>query len=259
MDFQSLRHLLLLDIETVPQYPEYEQMPELWKDLWCTKISKAMPENFSPDEAYLQKAGIMAEFGKIICISTGFFYEDKEKGICLKMKSLYGDDERQLLEEFIKLTEKFLKSFPGMQLGGHNIKEFDVPYLCRRMIINGLKLPDFLQVHNKKPWEVNWIDTLHWWRFGDFKNYTSLHLLATTLGIPTSKDDIDGSEVQHVYHREKNLLRIVNYCQKDVAVVAQVILRFKNLPLLPAGNTFVALPDGNTIEAENFPTWQPTK
>ncbi|HEY8388777.1 MAG TPA: ribonuclease H-like domain-containing protein, partial [Parasegetibacter sp.] len=120
-----------------------------------------------------------------------------------------------------------------------NIKEFDIPFVCRRLVINNISLPSYFQIQNLKPWELNHFDTLQWWRFGDFRSYISLHLLASVLGVPTSKDDIDGSQVQHVYYIEKNLPRIATYCQKDVIVVAQIILRFKNLSLLDSENIFV--------------------
>ena len=100
------------------------------------------------------------------------------------------------------------------------------------MIINSVSLPKSLNLFGKKPWEVQHIDTMNLWRFGDFKNYTSLKLLAEVLGIPSPKDDIDGSQVAQVFYKEKNINRIVNYCEKDVLTIAQVVLRFRNEPLL---------------------------
>lgn len=232
--------LLVLDIETVPQFASFEQLPEVWKDLWADKISKTMPENFSAAEMYAQKAGIQAEFGKIICISTGFFYVDKGNRLCFRVKSYADDDEKQLLAEFSKAVEKFSKTVPHMQLAGHNIKEFDIPYISRRMMMQNLPLPSFLQLSGKKPWETNLIDTMQLWKFGDYKNYTSLHLLANCLGIPTPKDGIDGSQVKDVYYKEKNMKKLVEYCQKDVIATAQVFLRFQQLPLLPQENIFIA-------------------
>ncbi|WP_245542554.1 ribonuclease H-like domain-containing protein [Segetibacter koreensis] len=199
-----------------------------------------MPENFNEEEAYLQKAGILAEFGKVICISAGFFYKDKADRTCLRIKSISGNDEKKLLTEFIELANNFYSHKNRIQFAGHNIREFDVPFLCRRMVINQIPLPPFMHVHGAKPWEISMTDTLQWWKFGDYKNYISLHLLANILDISTSKDDIDGSMVQHVYYKENDLQRIVNYCQKDVVVVAQVLLRFKNLPLIEPENIFIA-------------------
>jgi len=232
----SIYDLLLIDIETVPQYQDYLQLTEVWQSLWCDKISKIMPENFSPEECYLQRAGILAEFGKVICISTGYFTNDKEKELVLRVKSIYGDDEKLLLESFKDLIDKMYKHNKHFEFAGHNVREFDIPYLCRRMLINELQLPAPLQIHGAKPWEVKMVDTLQWWKFGDYKNYISLNLLANVLNVPTSKTDIDGSMVQHVYYKENNLPRIVEYCQRDVVVVANVILRFKNLPLLKEEN-----------------------
>ena len=239
-NIQALFDLLLIDIETVPQYPDHTTLPAEGSRLFFDKISKTVPENFDKDEVYLQRAGILAEFGKIICISTGFFYRDKSGRMSLKIKSIYGHDEVELLKQFIELTDKFCKHKPKFQFAGHNIREFDIPYICRRMIINQIPLPACLNIYGAKPWEICMTDTMQWWKFGDYKNYTSLHLLASVLGIPTSKDDIDGSMVQHVYYKEKNLERIVKYCEKDVVVVARIIQRFKNVPLIEDENIFIS-------------------
>lgn len=233
-------HLLVLDIETVPQYSSFEELPEPWKVLWSDKISKTMPENFPAPEMYEQRAGIQAEFGKIICISTGYFYSDTAGRLCFRLKSYAHDDEKKLLIEFSEKVESFYKTVPDFNFAGHNIKEFDIPYISRRMLIHQLVLPSFLQFSGKKPWETNLVDTMQLWKFGDYKNYTSLKLLAACLGIATPKDDIDGSRVKEVYYKEKNLPRIVEYCQKDVIAAAQIFLRFQNLPLLPQENIFIA-------------------
>jgi hypothetical protein len=226
-----LTDLLLLDIETVPQYEDFNSLSPEWQTLFWDKISKTVPENTSPDDAYKKRAGILAEFGKIVCISTAFFQEDDNKQICLKIKSISGD-EITVLKSFSALCDKMYKYNKNFQFAGHNIKEFDIPYICRRLIINQLPLPESLQLNDKKPWETKMFDTLNWWKFGDNKNYVSLHLLASVLGIPTSKTDIDGSMVQDVYYKEKNLQRIVEYCQRDVVVTANIILRFLDLPVL---------------------------
>ncbi len=225
-----------MDIETVPQQSGHDGLSTEWQRLWWGKISKTVPENLTPEDSYLQKAGILAEFGKVICISTGYLHEDKNKQISFRIKSIYGDDEKELLKEFIKLTTQFYRYKKNFEFTGHNIREFDIPYLCRRMLIHQINLPDFLYLHGAKPWDIRMVDTLQWWKFGDYKNFVSLDLLANVLGVPTSKTDIDGSKVQHVYYKEKNLQRIVEYCQRDVVVVANIILRFKNMPLLKEEN-----------------------
>jgi len=227
-----ITELLLLDIETVPQFPAFAGMDSNWQGLFLDKVAKTVPEEMPAEESYRKKAGILAEFGKIICISTAFFYEHEDKQLSLKMKSIYGNDEVEILRIFTDLCNKMYQHNRGFQFGGHNIKEFDIPFICRRLLINRLPLPEYLQLHDKKPWEVKMFDTLNWWKFGDNKNYISLHLLANVLGIATSKTDMDGSMVQDVYYRENNLQRIVDYCQRDVVVTANVILRFKNRPLL---------------------------
>jgi predicted PolB exonuclease-like 3'-5' exonuclease len=199
-----------------------------------------MPENTTLEESYLQRAGILAEFGRIICISTGYFFENSSKQLCLKIKSIYGHDEKVLLESFLQINNKFFQHNKQFQYCGHNIKEFDMPYICRRLLINNLPLPDYLQLHGAKPWEVRMADTLQFWKFGDYKNYISLNLLAGVLGVPSSKSaDMDGSMVKKVYYEDNNLPKIVDYCQRDVVVVANVMLRFKNLPLVEESNIIV--------------------
>ena len=232
-----LTELLLIDIETVPQFPAFAAMDSGWQALFLDKISKTVPEGTDPEEIYRLKAGIFAEFGKIICISTAFFYEDDNKKLSLKMKSFSGTDEVQILSDFTDLCNKMGQR--PFQFAGHNIKEFDIPFICRRLLINRLPLPQCLQLHDKKPWEVKMFDTLNWWKFGDNKNYISLHLLSNVLGIPTSKSDMDGSMVQDVYYKDNDLARITEYCQRDVVATANVILRFHDRDVLEDKNVVV--------------------
>jgi uncharacterized protein YprB with RNaseH-like and TPR domain len=230
-----VNNILFLDIETVPQYSSYKEMPDNWKLLWDVKagylIRNKEDETF---ESIYNRAGIYAEFGKIICISCGFIQGngDAKK---LTIKSFAGDNEQLVLHEFAEMLKKW-SAYEQRFLCGHNGKEFDFPYLCRRMVINNIAIPAILNVAGKKPWEVNHLDTMELWKFGDFKNYTSLNLLAHALNIPTSKDDIDGSMVWEVYWKEKNLERIVTYCQKDVVTVAQILLRMMSESLIKPEN-----------------------
>lgn len=235
----SLFDLLLLDVETVPQVATFSELSPLWQRLWSDKISKTMPENTNLEESWKLRAGIMAEFGKIICISTGYFYKDDKGNACLRIKSLANDSEKELLESFKDVAQKFYQHNKNFQFAGHNIREFDIPYICRRMIINNIQLPEFMQINGAKPWEVKMVDTLQWWKFGDYKNYISLDLLAGVLNVPTSKTDIDGSMVQQVYYQEKNLQRIVEYCQRDVIVVANILRKLNNLSNLSDEQVFV--------------------
>ena len=228
-------NILFLDIETVPQYSSYSELPEDWKQLWDTKSSSLVKyHEGQTNETLYPRAGIYAEFGKIICISCGVLQgvADQRK---LLLKSFAGDDEVVLLSQFNEMLNKWAMGEPKF-LCGHNGKEFDFPYLCRRMIINKLAIPSILNSSGKKPWEVNHFDTLELWKFGDFKSYTSLNLLAHALGIQTPKDDIDGSMVWQVYWTEKNLQRIVTYCQKDVVTVAQILLRMNGEALIKEEN-----------------------
>ncbi|AHF16164.1 3'-5' exonuclease [Niabella soli] len=231
----AINSLLFLDIETVPQYPAFSDVPEAWKHLWERKAGALIRnrDEETPEGVY-ERAGIYAEFGKIICISCGVV-QGATNNRKMVLKSFYGDDEKQLLTGFSEMLQKFTAN-EQRYLCAHNGKEFDFPYLCRRMLINGLPLPVILNTAGKKPWEVNHLDTMELWKFGDFKSYTSLNLLAHALDVPTPKDDIDGSMVASVYYNEKNIERIVTYCQKDVVTVAQIFLRMSGEVLIEEKN-----------------------
>jgi 3'-5' exonuclease len=231
-----LSNILFLDIETVSQYAEYNLLPDAWKELWARKAESLLRNNRDEQtiESVYERAGIYAEFGKIICISCGAIQGQGDYRTLI-IKSFYGNDEKKILGDFCEMLSRWT---PGSQkyLCAHNGKEFDFPYLCRRMIINDECIPELLSVAGKKPWEVNHLDTLELWKFGDYKNYTSLNLLSHVLGIPTSKDDIDGSMVGRVYWKENDLERIVRYCEKDVVTMAQIYLRLNREPVIPANN-----------------------
>lgn len=226
-----LENLLLIDIETVSEHPAFSGLSEDWKKLWEEKVQRQLPENITAEEFYPQRAGVMAEFSKVVCISVGYFRKEGN-ATHLRVKSFYGDDEKILLEDFIAALQKMETHNNKWSFTGHNIKEFDIPFICRRLLINSLPVPAFLDFQNMKPWETNMVDTFQYWRFGDYKHYTSLKLLAAALNVPSPKDDIDGSMVGAVYWVEKNLERIVAYCQKDVVTTANIVLRFKGLPIL---------------------------
>lgn len=223
----TLSKVLFLDVETVPLVYNYQELPNNLRELWDSKFRFQPAE--SPESQY-KKAGIYAEFAKAVCISVGFF-----NGKAFRVKSYYGDNEKQLLKEFADLLNNHYNKKDHL-LCAHNGKEFDFPFLCRRMLVNGIKLPNALSLAGKKPWEVQHLDTMELWKFGDYKNYTSLNLLATIFNIPTPKDDMDGSQVAKVYWEEKNLERIATYCQKDVLTVAQLLLRFKGDDLIADEN-----------------------
>lgn len=223
----DLQQVLVLDIETVPQYPSFDEVPGQYQQLWEHKTRYQRKDGESPAEFY-SRGGIWAEFGKIVCISVGIFSHQKDQ-MTLRVKSFFGDDEQSLLSDF---TGLLTKQQDTLTLCAHNGKEFDFPYLCRRMLINSLAIPAQLKIHGKKPWEIRHLDTLDLWKFGDYKNYTSLNLLAAVFNIPSPKDDIDGSQVHKVYWEDKDLERIRIYCEKDVITTSQLLLRFKSLPLL---------------------------
>jgi DNA polymerase elongation subunit (family B) len=218
--------ILFLDIETVPAASDYSKLDPAFQALWDKKSKQFRESEESAADVY-ERAGIYSEFGKIICISVGLM---KEKDpFALRLKSFYGDDEKALLTDFSAMLNKFSKNRDAL-LCAHNGKEFDYPYIARRMIINRIIIPDILDNAGKKPWEVRLLDTLDLWKFGDYKSYTSLDLLAAILNIQSPKDDIDGSMVAGIYYSENDLKRVVRYCEKDVVAVARILMRFMNLP-----------------------------
>lgn len=219
-------NVLFIDVETVPQYKSYEAVPDNKKKFWDHKASFLAKAEGQTAETLYERAGIYSEFGKVICISSG--YLKTVEGITqLHIKSFYGHDERAILSSFIEMISKLSASW---FLCAHNGKEFDFPYLCRRMVVNGLPIPAVLDLAGKKPWEVKHLDTMELWKFGDYKSFVSLDLLADIFNIPSPKEDIDGSMVRQVYYEENNLKRIVEYCSKDVITLTQVLLRFKGEP-----------------------------
>ncbi|WP_460570730.1 3'-5' exonuclease [Flaviaesturariibacter terrae] len=221
----NFSNILFLDIETVPQYADYNGLPETWRALWDAKAAVIGRSNSAatPESLY-ERAGIYAEFGKIVCIAFGSL-EGPAGSRRLRIDALAGDDETDLLRRFGDLLRRQW-SAADRYLCAHNGKEFDYPYLCRRFIINGIPIPEPLLIAGRKPWEVRHLDTMELWKFGDYKSYTSLALMAAALGVPSPKDDIDGSMVGPVYWKEGDIARIRQYCQKDVATVAQVLLRY---------------------------------
>ena len=228
------QNILFLDIETVPVKENFEDLDTTFQTLWAEKTTWQRKDEFTPSEFYKMKAGVMAEFAKIICISVGYLFTEKEENH-FRIKSFYGDNEKQIISEFNDLlNSEFNKN--QHQLCAHNGKEFDFPFIARRTLINGLKLPKLLDIAAKKPWEVSHLDTMELWRFGDYKHYTSIKLLAALFGIPTPKDDIDGRQVGSVYYKEKDLERIKIYCQKDTLTVAQLLLRYKGEELIKEEN-----------------------
>ncbi|SFW28406.1 hypothetical protein SAMN02927921_00911 [Sinomicrobium oceani] len=224
-----LENILFLDIETVPEKEHFEELSEAQQELWSQKTEYQRKDEYTAEEFY-DRAGIWAEFGKIICISVGYFsLKGSERQF--RTTSFYGE-EKSLLTDFKNLLESHFSQSYHL-LCAHNGKEFDFPYIARRMIIHGISIPFKINLFGKKPWEVPHLDTMELWKFGDFKHYTSLKLLTSILGIPSPKDDIDGSQVRDVFYIEKDLDRIITYCEKDVIATAQVLLRFRGEDLLP--------------------------
>lgn len=225
LDKIKIENILFLDIETVAQNQDYKQLDERTKELWAKKMQwRTENSNKSPEELY-EKAAIWAEFGKIICISAGFIV-NKLGSKTLRVKSFYGHNEKHLLENFSQLLNSHFNK-DKHYLCAHNGKEFDFPYIARRMLVNELKLPRNLQLAGKKPWEVKHIDTMELWKFGDHKHYTSLDLLTSIFKIPSPKTQIDGSMVNKIYWEQGDVPKIADYCQKDVIALCQLLLKLK--------------------------------
>lgn len=223
----KVEDVMFLDIETVPESLSFENLNSAMQSLWDKKSRQFRAADQNAGDVY-QRAGIYSEFGKIICISVGLIRE--RNPFHLRLKSFFGKDEKVLLSDFAAMLTKFAKNNSDAVLCAHNGKEFDFPYIARRMIINRIDIPDILNNAGKKPWEVKLLDTMDLWKFGDYKNYTSLDLLTSVLGIPTPKDDIDGSMVSEIFYAEGDIERIVRYCEKDVLAIARVLLRLMNKP-----------------------------
>ena len=229
----NLEKILFLDIETVAQSPEFSELDDDFKKHWEQKAKFLAKEDETAESIY-ERAGIYAEFGKIVCISVGFIKTENDTKT-LRLKSYFNDDEKTLLIDFFELLNKHYNQNDFL-LCAHNGKEFDFPYIARRALINGVNIPTILDMAGKKPWEVPHLDTLQLWKFGDYKHYTSLNLLTSIFNIPTPKDDIDGSMVNDVYWKDNDLERIANYCQKDVVALTQLFLRFRNEELIEQEN-----------------------
>jgi len=232
----NLEKVLFLDIETAPQTYKIHDLDEAKKNLFTSKTRFIHHgEEEAIEKAYNDRSSILAEFGKIICISVGFVHSNSLSEKQIRMKSFYHKDEETLLKQFSELLNDKYNS-PYHLLCGHNAKEFDFPYICRRMLINGLKLPNLLDLAGKKPWEISHLDTMELWKFGDYKSYTSLPLLCNIFNIPTPKDDITGADVARVYYEENDLERIKVYCEKDVVALIQVFLKMKGDALVGEEN-----------------------
>lgn len=229
---QELRDILFLDIETVGCSGDYNSLDDRLKVQWARKANffKQRDDQHTDETLFYERAGIYAEFGKVIVIGIGRYTENENGELGFKVKSLYGDDEKKLLQEFKAVVDKMDAS---TKLCAHNGKEFDFPYLSRRMLVNEISLPSVLNLAGKKSWEVPHLDTMELWKFGDYKHYTSLDLLAAIFNIPSSKGEIDGSQVNEVYYKEKNIKKIADYCQRDVIAVAQLYLKMKGLGIIP--------------------------
>ncbi|MBK6609834.1 MAG: ribonuclease H-like domain-containing protein [Sphingobacteriales bacterium] len=229
-----IHRILFIDLETVAQQPSYQQLSPVWQQLWEGRVNQYKPDNIDWDTYYNEKAAVYAEFSKIVCASIGYFAKPRnpDEPEIFRIKSFYDHDEPTLLTGLFEALRKYFSRRAQVYLGGHNIRDFDVPFMARRALINQIPLPQILDATYFKPWEQPYVDTLQLWKFGEFRNLTSLNLITTALDIPSPKTDLTGREVGHVYWHDRDLNRIKNYCEADVIAVAQLTRRFKNLPLI---------------------------
>ncbi len=229
---KNLKDILVIDIETVSGAHRFEELSDSMQAQWTRKSGFLRnAEERSAEELYFDRAAIYAEFGKVIVIAVGIFHEEGDQ-TALRVKSFADEDEKSLLSEFSAfIADKFDPQ--RLSLCAHNGKEFDFPYLCRRLLVNGIKIPDVLDLSGKKPWEVQHIDTMELWRFGDRKNFTSLDLLTEIFGITSSKSDMDGSMVNDMFYNLGDIERIAAYCKQDVVATAQLFLKMNALDIIP--------------------------
>ena len=233
---KNFKNTLFIDIETVSGSENFSSISDKMKEFWVKKAKNLVnPANISLEEMYFERAALYAEFGKIIVVGMGFLFVNKQGELSLKVKTIANADEKVLLQEFIAFINKTYKS-RELTLVAHNGKEFDFPYLCRRMLANGLEIPKSLQLQGKKPWEIIHQDTMEMWKFGDRRSYSSLELLAELMGIEGAKMDLSGDRVNHVFYKENGLDRISAYCGDDVIIVAQLYLRFHFLNIVEPQN-----------------------
>ncbi|MCU0445653.1 MAG: 3'-5' exonuclease [Microscillaceae bacterium] len=227
---QEIGKILFLDIETVRGVKSYSELSEGMQAMWENKAQYIQIAELPDAEAkYYERAGIFAEFGRVVCISFGFVYWQQDQPM-MRIKSFFGANEKEILTQLRELLDN---KFAGWRLCAHNGKEFDFPYLCRRFLINQIPIPKVLQIQGKKPWEVAHLDTMELWKFGDYKNYTKLELLCHIFGVPTPKDEMDGSMVSTVFWDENNAAKIARYCEKDVIATIQVFLKYCLQDLIP--------------------------
>ena len=253
IDQLPLNNILFLDVETVSGTHLLEELSDEMRYIWTLKASQLLKkpkdeiEEQELNQFYQDRAAIYAEFGKIVCISAGLIVIEGKDKLSVRLKSFYGFDEKKLLEEFAELMNQYFNDATKHFVCGHNLREFDIPYICRRMVVQGIQLPNLLKLHGKKPWETKYLlDTMDLWKFGDYKHYSSLKLLTAILGIPSPKDDIDGSEVGRVFWEEKDIERIAIYCEKDVIAVIQIMMKFKRMDTFEANQITSLLTESTT-------------
>lgn len=235
----ALRNVLFVDVETASAASDYHELEIRMQRLWDKKsLIYSAEGNYSTPELYYNKASLHAEFGKIIVISAAYFYLNDKQDLCLRVKAFDAPDERTLLEDFVELLKQKHFNSKALRLCAHNGKDFDFPYLSRRMLVNNIEIPDALDIMGKKPWEIQHLDTMDIWRFGERRETVSLETLAAIFGLPDYTAEMNNNQINDVYYKEKNLEKIASFSKKDVSITAQVYLKLNNIPLIDEQNIF---------------------
>jgi len=225
-----IESIIFLDIETVSLFPNLLLADDATKKEWARKIMKTNP-TITPallDDTYKEQAALHPEFSFITCISVGMV-----KGGKVYIKNIFGfdHDEERTLEIFCETMQKIIEKMERLQpkLCAHFGKGFDYPFISKRMLVHGMTIPNILDSYGKKPWEITNLDTHEIWKMGGF-NSASLSAIAHAFGIPSPKDDIDGSQVGHVYWVDSKIDRIATYCAKDVFALINIFRCMQGSP-----------------------------
>ncbi len=238
----ELKQMVFIDIETIRGKKTYNDVitenPAL-DDYWQTKhtqIREKEPLSYGhiedSAEMYEKMAALYPEWGQIVCISIGQIKFDEDGNpIKFTTKSFSGLYEKILLEEFNETASKIMSKYPRMQWVGHNIKGFDMPYIIKRSLINGVRVPNVFHLQKQKPWESQLIDTNDVWKFNGW-NGARLGLLTEILNIPSPKQDMDGKMVSDVFWEDGDLNRISEYCEMDINATANVMLRISGMDII---------------------------
>ena len=229
---EDIHKLLFVDIETVGVDEDLDslhhtnpKLSKVWEETGWDYFKRKYSEDseLSSNQMFVKRAALLPEFGKIVCISVGFIVPSGET----KLDSFYGDEKNILIStsELLNRVDKL-----GFVICGHNVKNFDLPYIAKRMLINNIPVPKILPNYTIKPWESRVLDTKEVWGFNSFGGLSSLNLVCTSLGLETSKEgEVNGSNMHKYYYDSNNIEKIKNYCEEDVKCTINLVKKLKKL------------------------------